>query len=182
MVQMVHMLVILHLLMFANASHERIAMTSVKELILHREELTTGRRVAPIQQLICRGIYCDSAPYTIVCNIDKDVKNTDWKCHAELYDDIKFDTIHVQCEGFDYPDDTDILVGSCGIEYRLISTNPGVFKSYKGFIFIVILLIIWVLFFTLYDAESNNIWFWMFIWSIFNGYSSPSGHGGISHR
>jgi hypothetical protein len=42
-----------------------------------------------------------------------------WECKADLNNDIRFGETTVVCEGYDYPDDPFVLVGSCGVEYTL---------------------------------------------------------------
>ncbi len=38
---------------------------------------------------------------------------------------MRFGELAVNCEGYDYPDDPFILVGSCGVEYKLERTGAG---------------------------------------------------------
>ena len=39
----------------------------------------------------------------------------------------RFGNIEVLCEGYDYPDDSYILKGSCGLEYTLDYTKEGMY-------------------------------------------------------
>lgn len=53
-----------------------------------------------------------------------DKNKFDWKCHAEISDRVRFNHVEVICEGYDYPEDDYILLGSCGLEFTLDYTNP----------------------------------------------------------
>ena len=46
-----------------------------------------------------------------------------WKCEANLPEHLSFRSTTVVCEGYDSPEDTYILAGSCGLEYELYSTG-----------------------------------------------------------
>jgi len=55
-----------------------------------------------------------------------------WECKADLPSNIRFGDVTVACEGYDYPDDPNILTGSCGLEYTLHTTNSDDrYGSYK---------------------------------------------------
>ena len=41
-----------------------------------------------------------------------------WKCDADLDSKYRFGRVEVLCEGYEYPDDPYILVGSCGVSTR----------------------------------------------------------------
>jgi len=43
-----------------------------------------------------------------------------WECVAELDPQVKFGQLNVQCEGYDYPDDPNILRGSCGVSLAFV--------------------------------------------------------------
>lgn len=55
-----------------------------------------------------------------------------WSCHAEISERVKFNHVEVICEGYDYPEDDYILLGSCGLEFTLDYTDPRDYheKSY----------------------------------------------------
>ena len=38
-----------------------------------------------------------------------------WECKADLDNAYRFGQIEVVCEGYSYPEDPNILVGSCGV-------------------------------------------------------------------
>jgi len=46
-------------------------------------------------------------------------------CKADMDYDYRFGKISVSCEGYDFPDDPFILVGSCGLEYTIDFTKTG---------------------------------------------------------
>ena len=52
-------------------------------------------------------------------------------CPAQSVKKFKFGYLTVQCEGFTYPNDPNILAGSCGLQYTLEPTNahPGHYES-----------------------------------------------------
>ena len=106
------------------AGDNRILLSDVKSLTLHVDHETTGRRVAPIQQLTCLGRYCDKAPDMVQCsNESPDGIVPHWKCNAVIDESVKFGYLNVQCEGYDYPDDPYILKNSCGLSYSLSSRS-----------------------------------------------------------
>ena len=57
---------------------------------------------------------------TIQCiNQGSDGSAIQWSCNAELSGLYKFKEININCEGYDSPEDTFILKGSCAIQYTL---------------------------------------------------------------
>ena len=48
-----------------------------------------------------------------------------WKCTASLPPHFKLGATDVLCEGYRYPEDEEVLLGSCGVEYRLMLTELG---------------------------------------------------------
>lgn len=46
-----------------------------------------------------------------------------WECKSDLDSSVRFGETTVVCEGYDYPDDPFVLVGSCGVEYTLERTR-----------------------------------------------------------
>lgn len=116
------------LLLGAAAAHRSVPLSSVEALTLQSGRMTTGRRTAPINQLSCRGANCMFAPSSVRCtNAGFDGTDTQWDCKAELDDRVRFGSMNVQCEGYEYPSDPNILAGSCGLEYTLESTG----RSYQ---------------------------------------------------
>lgn len=55
---------------------------------------------------------------------DSEKSKYDWRCHAELEDRVIFNHVEVICEGYDYPEDDYILLGSCGLEFTLDYRDP----------------------------------------------------------
>lgn len=105
------------------AAHESILMADIKTLTLTKGQLTTSRRVPPMQQLVCLGTKCAEwlQPNTVQCyNQGSDGSSIQWRCDAELDNSVKFGKIEVSCEGYSYKGDRNVLVGSCALEYQLI--------------------------------------------------------------
>ena len=71
--------------------------------------------------MICEGHPCKkNAPDSISCkNIGWDGKDPIWDCTTSEMKDTKLSKIEVQCEGYEYPDDPNILVGSCAVIFQL---------------------------------------------------------------
>jgi len=105
---------------------DRIRLTDVSVLTFQQGKYTIGRRVAPVLQLKRIG---GSAPYhfeadTVQCvNKGHDGRSVQWKCETELADHLKLGRVEVVCEGYDYSEDPNVLVGSCGLEYEVNSVS-----------------------------------------------------------
>lgn len=105
---------------------EKVLLSEVNSLTFRNGHFTTGRRSSPIQQINCVGgnAGCASIPSTIQCtNKGTDGFDSQWECSAELDEQFKFGETNVVCEGYDYPNDSYILKGSCGVEYTLERTG-----------------------------------------------------------
>lgn len=61
---------------------------------------------------------CDNSGF------DEGKSKFDWKCHADISDRVTFNHVEVICEGYDYPEDDYILLGSCGLEFSLDYKDP----------------------------------------------------------
>lgn len=114
--------------------HQSIPLRDVEVLTLHNGQMTTGRRSAPVPQLNCVGGRARAQAHrvkTVQCyNRGFDGLDVNWECQAELDKDIRLGKTEVYCEGFENPDDPNILAGSCGLEYELEYTGaprPRVF-------------------------------------------------------
>jgi len=109
-------------------THKKIKLKDVQVLTLHHGQMTTGRRTSPVPQLQCVGGSAGCGhfqPHTVQCrNKGFDGRDFQWECKSEMASDYKFGKLQVSCEGFDYPDDSYILVGSCGLEYEIDLTKP----------------------------------------------------------
>ena len=105
-------------------AYEKVPIREIDALTLQVGKMTTGRRSSPVPQLTCRGRNCQHAPSSVRCrNAGWDGIDVQWDCQAELDNIVKFGTIDVNCEGYEYPDDPNILAGSCGLEYTLDSKS-----------------------------------------------------------
>lgn len=107
---------------FTDGKKDRIKLRDVSTLTLHHGLWTTGRRTRPVPQLQCIGgtAMCKTLPQTIQCyNRGSDGVDIQWECKADLDQNLRFNKIEVTCEGYDYPEDDYVLVGSCGLEYSI---------------------------------------------------------------
>lgn len=104
---------------------DKIKADEVKVLALSRDKMTTGRRNRPVPQLTCRGRLCSEfTPASVLCtNMGSDGQDAQWKCEADMPNGYRFGAIDVSCEGYNYPEDPYLLVGSCGLTYEL--EGPG---------------------------------------------------------
>ncbi|KAF9908915.1 hypothetical protein EC991_009321 [Linnemannia zychae] len=112
---------------FGNGNnHKKVLLRDVQTLTLHRGRMTTGRRTSPVPQIKCvGGNACgDFEPEVVQCtNAGFDGDDVQWKCQADLPDNLRFGQLDVYCEGYSHPDDPFVLKGSCGLEYKLQYTN-----------------------------------------------------------
>jgi hypothetical protein len=111
----------------SRSGNERILLKDVEVLTLHRGLYTTFRRVSSVPQLNCIGGTARSESdkvHTVQCkNMGFNGKDYDWKCESQLDSNLELGEAIVTCEGYGYPDDPYILVGSCGLEYTLEYKN-----------------------------------------------------------
>ena len=100
---------------------DKVKMRDVETLLFRKEMMTTCRRSKPVSQMICEGHPCSkNAPDSISCkNIGWDGKDPIWDCTTSEMKNTKLRKIEVQCEGYEYPDDPNILVGSCAAIFQL---------------------------------------------------------------
>jgi len=134
---------------------DAVLLGDIQALTLHKGRQTTGRRSPPMPQLVCVG---GSAQHranevTIVQCYNKgfDGHSYAWECVSELDKSLKLGQVTVTCEGYHYPEDAQILKGSCGLEYSLELTQvrplvqeskPTVsHKTEDGLAILVILLV-----------------------------------------
>ena len=138
-------------------AHTSIPIKDVEVLTLQAGKMTTGRRSSPVLQQVCNGprYLCKNRPDTIQCsNTGSDGLDANWECKGELENGVKFGKMNVQCEGYEYPDDPNILAGSCGLEYTLDTTSDYIRTDYKrssdeGGDFIGLLVMMMLIFFGL---------------------------------
>lgn len=99
---------------------DRVRLLEIQTLTFQEGKRTTGRRSSPIPQLKCIGGSAGlkgSQPKAVQCyNRGSDGRDVQWECKAETEKSVKLGRVEVACEGYDYPDDPYILVGSCGVK------------------------------------------------------------------
>ena len=109
-------------------AHSKVQLGNVNVLTLRKDQYTTGRRGPSVLQLNCIGGSARSESHkvdTVQCtNTGFDGKDYNWKCQSELPSNLKLGKTTVSCEGYDYPDDPFVLIGSCGLEYNLDYATP----------------------------------------------------------
>eukprot|EP00126_Sphaerothecum_destruens_P015513 Sdes_comp9525_c0_seq1m996 len=122
--------------LFWEVSHaEKILLQTLPVITLHAGKFTKGRRSSPIPQLTCvSGDACHAfRPSVVQClNHGSDGVDVQWECKAEMDSKYQFSHIQVSCEGYDYPEDPYVLVGSCGLEYGLEYTQAGRQSLYQS--------------------------------------------------
>lgn len=112
------------------APKDRVLLRDVKTLTFTRHKRTTSRRTHSIHQLSCVGGTAGCKLFTpdvVECDnggFDEEKKRLNWRCHAEMSDRVQFNHVEVICEGYDYPEDDYILIGSCGLEFTLDYSDP----------------------------------------------------------
>jgi len=117
------------LLVSATAT-EKIRLQEIKVLALSKNKMTTGRRSGAVPQLTCRGHCSEFTPASVLCtNMGFDGRDVQWKCESDMPDGYRFGTIDVSCEGYAYPDDPYILIGSCGLTYELERGKQNTYNS-----------------------------------------------------
>lgn len=113
------------------ASSDRIHHSAMQAITLQQGKFTTHRRVEAIPQLRCVGgsNKCRYIPGTVRCiNQGFDGHDIQWECKANLPGDLQFGSLKVICEGYGYPEDPFILVGSCGLEYNIDTVGSPSYK------------------------------------------------------
>ncbi|KAF9377509.1 hypothetical protein CPB97_010122 [Podila verticillata] len=94
------------------SSNQKVLLQDVQTLTLHRGRMTTGRRTSPVPQLNCiGGNACgDFEPDVVQCyNAGSDGSDVQWKCEADLPNNVRFGQLDVYCEGYKNPDDPYVL-------------------------------------------------------------------------
>ncbi|KAL2844641.1 hypothetical protein BJX68DRAFT_269534 [Aspergillus pseudodeflectus] len=116
-----------------------ILLSQVHSLTLRSGRLTSSRRVSPIPQLKCTGPskrICDMYEIDSMRCINEgygyDEEDVQWTCTASLPGEFKLGSTDVVCEGYRAADDSWVLKGSCGVEYRLLLTEMGERKFGRG--------------------------------------------------
>lgn len=112
-------------------------MSSLSALTLHSNRRTASRRLPPVPQLTCKGSLCRKyTPDVVQCvAVGTDgVGGLEWKCEADLPSGFRFGDVDVSCEGWDGPDDPNILRGSCGLTYSLVRASPALEDGYQTYL------------------------------------------------
>jgi len=107
---------------------DRVRLEDVEVITLTRGAWTNGRRSSPVPQLACVGGSgrWEEQPELVQCyNRGTDGRSIQWECKSEMDNSLRFGQVEVVCEGYDYPGDPYILLGSCGLEYYLELTKEG---------------------------------------------------------
>lgn len=114
----------------ARKKDDSVVLSKVKSLTFRDGQRTSHRRVDALPQLNCVG--GDGCQFykvdTMRCTnsgSEYDTEDIQWTCKASLPPEFKLGSTDVICEGYDNADDPYILKGSCGVEYRLMLTDPG---------------------------------------------------------
>ncbi|XP_053213042.1 store-operated calcium entry-associated regulatory factor-like [Panonychus citri] len=105
---------------------DRIKLKDVQVLTLRKGKYTEARRSHRVPQLACVGgsARCSFIPETVQCyNRGWDGVTVNWECKADMDKKYSFGQLEVTCEGYDHPDDSYILAGSCGLEFSLNIAN-----------------------------------------------------------
>ena len=124
-----------------------VLLRNIKSLTLYKDRTTTHRRVSAIPQVRQDKLQITVALLTLAklkciggsgkghyevdvmrctnSGSSYDEDNVDWTCKASLPPEFKLGETEVICEGYSNPDDPYILIGSCGVEYRLVLTDLG---------------------------------------------------------
>jgi len=113
---------------------DSVFLGDVKVLTLYSGKFTKARRTRAIPQISCVGGSAAGRydPNVIQCtNMGWDGNDYQWKCDTDLPDDYRLGRITVSCEGYNNPQDRNILIGSCGVEYELDYTERGKKKVYE---------------------------------------------------
>lgn len=108
----------------ARGAHSAVQYDALTKLYFFADDMTTGRRNAPVLQLE----QFDSDEQLFArATCTRSSASSPWQCTAEpkpgfaaQVAESSFDRLDVQCEGFDWPDDPDVLVGSCALRYSLV--------------------------------------------------------------
>ncbi|KAF9430348.1 Store-operated calcium entry-associated regulatory factor [Podila epigama] len=114
--------------------HQKVLLRDVQTITLHQGRMTTGRRTSPVPQLNCIGgnacgLY---EPDVVQCtNTGSNGDDVQWKCQADLPENVRFGQLDVYCEGYKNPDDPFVLKGSCGLEYKLHYTGNHRHQGYS---------------------------------------------------
>lgn len=99
---------------------QKILEKELRSITVVDGQMTTARRGEPFPQMVCLDGPKDRRPLSAVCNNMglNPYGQISWECKYEA-PDCEIYNPEVNCEGYDYPDDPFVLVGSCALEYKL---------------------------------------------------------------
>lgn len=118
---------------------DRVLLKDIQVLTFERNKRTSSRRTHSIHQLSCVGGTAGCKLFTpnlVECKNEgwnNELKKFSWNCHADMSDRVRFNHVEIICEGYDYPEDDYILVGSCGLEFTLDYTDPHDYHHHSYF-------------------------------------------------
>lgn len=107
---------------------DKVAMSAIKVLTFNAGEMTAHRRVPAAKQLNCEsGCQYGRLSKAECTNSGTDGRLPRWTCTAKLPRGVSFSRVDVSCEGYKHSQDTNVLVGSCALNYQLSrrSNSPG---------------------------------------------------------
>ncbi|XP_022317373.2 uncharacterized protein LOC111120732 [Crassostrea virginica] len=115
---------------------DRILLRDIQTLTLKSNMMTNARRSSAVPQLKCIGgtAGCNAfRPQVVQCyNRGSDGYDVQWECKTDMDNAYRFGSVEVTCEGYDYPDDPNVLKGSCGLEYTIDLTKEGYQQQNQG--------------------------------------------------
>lgn len=108
----------------ASNHNDAVLLKNIEVLTLYKNQMTTGKRTAPVAQLMCVGgaaqhLAQEKVEIVQCYNKGFDGRSQAWECVTEIDKSLKLGQVTVSCEGYHYPDDPQVLVGSCALEYFL---------------------------------------------------------------
>ncbi|CAL8092515.1 unnamed protein product [Calicophoron daubneyi] len=103
---------------------ERVLLRDVSALTFTKNKYAVSKRNGDLLQLQCIGGTAQRDykyhPETVQCyNRGFNGRDVQWECKAQLDKHVKFGSIDVNCEGYDYPHDQFVTSGSCRLLYQL---------------------------------------------------------------
>ena len=140
------MLYLIFISLLAGACHaqESVPMRDIEILRLHANEKTAHRRVDAVSQVRCRGFRCRHYHNDdVVCkNRGWDGTQVIWECRTRLKEGYILTDATVECEGYKYKGDPNVLIGSCGVIFSVqSSTGPGAAMFHAFLILFVIAMV-----------------------------------------
>ncbi|KAK4683413.1 hypothetical protein P7C73_g6855, partial [Tremellales sp. Uapishka_1] len=158
--------------------HKKVALKGVKTLTFFADKKTTGRRTSPIPQLECVGKACRGfQPQVIQCtnNGDDGAGSIQWRCDTDLPSSLRLGKTDVSCEGWSAAGDSNILQGSCALQYNLYTIDKS-FDSTDPFLPRSELSLLSNLFWLLFAGIAIMI-LWSFIKNFFRSPDGPGNDG-----